>query len=81
MRNKTFIDGLVFGANLCLVISSVFITVIVFLLSYYGKLDLKDIIVMIVLELVIELYVNLVYLFRDLFNKFYMLFGKYRWLL
>ena len=80
-RNKTFIDGVIFSTNICLVVISVLAIGTIVFLAYIGKLNIVDVVLMSVLELTVGVYVNIVYTFCDLAKKYYMLFGKYRWLL
>ena len=80
-RNKTFIDGVILSTNICLVIISLLAIVTVAFLAYVGKLNIIDIILMSTLELTVGAYVNIVYTFCDLAKKYYMLFGRYKWLL
>lgn len=80
-RNKTFIDGVIFSTNICLIVISMLATGTIAFLAYVGKLNIIDIILMSTLEFMVGVYANIVCTFCDLSKKYYMLFGKYRWLL
>ena len=80
-RNKTFIEGVIFSTNICLIVISMLTTGTIAFLAYVGKLNIIDVVLMSVLELAVGVYANIVYTFCDLAKKYYMLFGKYRWLL